>query len=112
MAISENTFYFADESQHRVVIPTLLKADQYNFLGSFCFELNFELHQAPQETQESSIILDLSVRKMRAEKSQDYRDYIVVKTFSVHTKRKSRCMFSNFPGLTSVEKLRFQEGIV
>ena len=62
--------------------------------------------------QQSPVILDLCLRKIRAGKSRDYRDVIVLKKFSVHTKTKSPA-FSNSFGLQSVlEKLRFRDGLV
>ena len=77
----------------------------------------------------SVAILDLCLRKTRADKSPDYRDVIVFSMFSVHTKtqssvfkflrfqerfRKARFSVDNFSGLVWTEalteeiKLRFQ----
>ena len=65
--------------------------------------------------QQSPVILDLCLRKIRAGKSRDYRDVIVLKMFSVHMNPKGRAGpgFSNSSGLKRIfGKLRFRDGLV
>ena len=59
------------------------------------------------KTQQSSVILDLCLKKTRSGKLHEYRDAIVsekrrFKNVSVHTETKSRCFSSH---LKSVEEL-------
>ena len=72
-----------------------------------------KLPSVPRErklkTQQSPVILDLYLRKLRSGKSRDYRNVIVFyffKLFSVHTTRCKAAECSNSSGLNSVcEKL-------
>ena len=65
------------------------------------------------KTQQSAAILDLCLRRTRAEKSRDYHEFIVFaklcfQNISVHVKTQRWCFQSNFSSLRSVlEQLRW-----
>ena len=69
------------------------------------------------KTQQSRVILDLSLRKTRAEKSRDFRDVIVVENLCFQNVSRAneneKRAFSNSFCLKKVsEKLRFRDGLV
>ena len=74
----------------------------------------FSVHTTPRnlKTKQSAVVLDLCLRKTRSDKSRDYRDVMVFKTFwRSHENRTSA--FSNSSGLKCVfKKLHFHDGLV
>ena len=85
--------------------------------GRFTLKIHqiFSVHTAPEEfekAQLSPVNLDLCLKKTRAERSRDYRDFIVFEKLRFQNffrpRENKKPAFSNSSGLKNVlEKLRF-----
>ena len=103
--VSENLFFFMGP------VHTMPKEFEKQRFHSKNASINLKL-----KTQQSPVILDLCLRKIRSWKSHDYLDAFVFKKHSFQNvfspRYNAKSSFSNSFGLKSVfEKLRFCEGL-